>query len=314
MYEALTTHGWLLARTTRLVQGPLVLCDPFRHPAVLARQAVTLDHASGGRFELGIGWGSVVEELTTYGINPTAARDRVERLGETLTILRALWTGDVVDFDGKWFQLVGARQRPTPLDRIPIVVGGTGRRSLALVAEHADWWNVPVHQLDRLDEMRPHVAMPGCQCSSSARTCPPATTARTSRSSPVGGSVITRSSWWEGVRRSSITSRRCSSTASSASTCGSPTLRRRRRSLRSVRRSSTHSGDQSAIMRRGQRGREAGVSRMTMRIELSPEEERVVAEAYAAPGGCGWSPDWPGWCSASWCCRCARRRSPCASS
>ena len=59
-----------------------------------------------------------------------------------------------VDFDGKWFQLVGARQRPTPLDRIPIVVGGTGRRSLALVAEHADWWNVPVHQLDRLDEKR----------------------------------------------------------------------------------------------------------------------------------------------------------------
>jgi alkanesulfonate monooxygenase SsuD/methylene tetrahydromethanopterin reductase-like flavin-dependent oxidoreductase (luciferase family) len=156
MYEALTTHGWLLARTERLVQGPLVLCDAFRHPAVLARQAVTLDHASDGRFELGIGWGSVADELTTYGIRPTVARERIDRLGETLTILRALWSGEVVDFEGRWFTLVGARQRPTPLDRIPIVVGGTGRRSLELVAAHADWWNVPVHQLDRLDEMRAH--------------------------------------------------------------------------------------------------------------------------------------------------------------
>jgi alkanesulfonate monooxygenase SsuD/methylene tetrahydromethanopterin reductase-like flavin-dependent oxidoreductase (luciferase family) len=132
------------------------MCDAFRHPAVLARQAVTLDHASGGRFELGIGWGSVEEEFTTYGVGPVAARDRVERLGETLTIVRALWTGESVDFEGKWFTLAGARQQPTPLDHIPVVVGGTGRRSLELVAAHADWWNVPVHQLDRLDEMRPH--------------------------------------------------------------------------------------------------------------------------------------------------------------
>ena len=84
MYEALTTNAWLLAHTERLVQGQLVLCDAFRHPAVLAREAVTLDHASGGRFELGIGWGSVVEEFTTYGVRPIAARERVARLKETL--------------------------------------------------------------------------------------------------------------------------------------------------------------------------------------------------------------------------------------
>ena len=154
MYEALMTNAWLLANTERLVQGPLVLCDAFRHPAVLARQAVTLDHASGGRFELGLGWGSVQTELTAYGVQPTATGERVRRLSETLAILRALWSGEVVDFEGEWFQLSGARQMPTPLDRIPIVIGGTGRRSLELVAEHADWWNVPVHQLDRLDEMR----------------------------------------------------------------------------------------------------------------------------------------------------------------
>ena len=154
MYEALTTNAWLLADTERLVQGQLVLCDAFRHPANLAREAVTLDHASGGRFELGIGWGSVVEEFTTYGVRPTAARERVGRLKETLEIVRALWTGEPLDYEGEWFQLVAARQMPTPLGQIPVVIGGTGPKTMALVAEHADWWNVPVHQLDRLDEMR----------------------------------------------------------------------------------------------------------------------------------------------------------------
>ena len=100
MYEALTTNAWLLAHTDRLVQGQLVLCDAFRHPAVLARETVTLDHASGGRFELGIGWGSVVDEFTTYGVRPIPARERVARLKETLEILRGLWSGETIDYAG----------------------------------------------------------------------------------------------------------------------------------------------------------------------------------------------------------------------
>ena len=63
MYEAMITATWLAAQTERLRIGHLVLCEAFRHPAVLARQAVTIDHASNGRFDLGIGWGSVPEEL-----------------------------------------------------------------------------------------------------------------------------------------------------------------------------------------------------------------------------------------------------------
>src|SRR4051794_1012880 len=59
MWEAMAIAGWVLARTDTLTVGHLVLCDPLRHPAVLARQVATLDHLSGGRFELGIGWGSV---------------------------------------------------------------------------------------------------------------------------------------------------------------------------------------------------------------------------------------------------------------
>jgi alkanesulfonate monooxygenase SsuD/methylene tetrahydromethanopterin reductase-like flavin-dependent oxidoreductase (luciferase family) len=154
MWEAMTAATWLLARTESLVVGHLVLCDALRHPAVLARQAVTLDHASGGRFELGIGWGSVPDELDTFGVGMAPPRERVARLGETLEVVRALWTGEPVTYEGAFFQLRDAQQRPAPTGRIQIVVGGVGKRTLALVRTHADWWNVPMHEIDRLDDRR----------------------------------------------------------------------------------------------------------------------------------------------------------------
>ncbi len=154
MWEAMAIAGWVLARTTSLLAGHLVLCDALRHPAVLAREVTSLDHASAGRFELGIGWGSVPSELTMFGAGSTDARERVGRLGESLAIMRALWTGEVVDYEGEHFTLVGAQQRPRPTRPIPITIGGTGKRTLALVREYADWWNVPLHQLERLDERR----------------------------------------------------------------------------------------------------------------------------------------------------------------
>ena len=155
MYEAFTTATWLAAHTDRLKLGHLVLCDAFRHPAVLAREAVTVDHASRGRFELGIGWGSVPAELETYGVGTTDAGQRVARLAETLEVLRALWSGDVVDFDGRYHRISAGAQKPTPLGDIPIVIGGAGPRTLELVAAYADWWNLPVYALDRIEELRP---------------------------------------------------------------------------------------------------------------------------------------------------------------
>jgi alkanesulfonate monooxygenase SsuD/methylene tetrahydromethanopterin reductase-like flavin-dependent oxidoreductase (luciferase family) len=157
MWEAMSIAAWVLARTSTLKVGHLVLCDAFRHPAVLARQATSLDHASGGRFELGIGWGSVPEELQTFGVGSPEARMRVGRLAESLDIMRRLWTGEVVDHQGEHFTLVGARQRPTPTGHIPITVGGVGKRTLEIVRAHADWWNLPIHHLDRLDELRDQV-------------------------------------------------------------------------------------------------------------------------------------------------------------
>lgn len=154
MWEAMTAATWVAAHTSTLGISHLVLCDAFRHPAVLARQAVTLDHASGGRFELGIGSGSTPEELEAFGVPGGTARQRIDRLRETLATLRALWSGAVVDLDEGGGAGRGVRQMPVPTRPIPIVIGGTGRRTMELVADHADWWNVPVHQLDRLDDLR----------------------------------------------------------------------------------------------------------------------------------------------------------------
>jgi alkanesulfonate monooxygenase SsuD/methylene tetrahydromethanopterin reductase-like flavin-dependent oxidoreductase (luciferase family) len=154
MWEAMEVAGWVLAKTSTLKAGHLVLCDSLRHPAVLARQATSLDHASGGRFELGIGWGSVPTELEIFGVGTTEAPARVARLAESLAILRGLWSGEVVDHEGEHFTLVGAQERPVPTAPIPILIGGVGRRTLGLVREHADWWNIPVHELHRLDELR----------------------------------------------------------------------------------------------------------------------------------------------------------------
>ena len=65
------------------------------------------------------------------------------------------WTGEPVEYRGSYFQVEGARQLPVPLSRIPVVVGGTGPATMELVARYADWWNVPMHQLDRLASARP---------------------------------------------------------------------------------------------------------------------------------------------------------------
>jgi len=155
MYEAMVTTTWIASHTERLRVGSLVLCDSFRHPAMLAREAVSIDHASGGRFDLGIGWGSVAEELSTFGVGPTEPSIRVARMKETLEIVTALWAGETVDHLGEHFVLQNASQAPGPLRHIPIVIGGAGRKTMQLVSTYADWWNLHVGILDKLETMRP---------------------------------------------------------------------------------------------------------------------------------------------------------------
>lgn len=146
IWEAMTVATWVAARTERLRIGHLVLCDAFRHPAVLAKQAVTLSAASGGRFELGLGSGSWPQEFERFGVETGDAAARVGRLGENLALLQRYWDGD----DDR-------AQTPRPGDPIPLVLGGTGKRMMELVRAHADWWNIPSHQLDRLPALLPTV-------------------------------------------------------------------------------------------------------------------------------------------------------------
>jgi alkanesulfonate monooxygenase SsuD/methylene tetrahydromethanopterin reductase-like flavin-dependent oxidoreductase (luciferase family) len=151
MYEAMITNAWLAAHTKSIKVGSLVLCDALRHPAVLARQAVSLDHASNGRFELGIGWGSYTNDFSHFGVQPTEPRDRVQRLRETLQVLKSLWAGETVNFEGQFHRLRGAAHLPRPLSHIPILIGGAGPKTLALVREFADWWNLDIRYLNKYD-------------------------------------------------------------------------------------------------------------------------------------------------------------------
>lgn len=173
MFEAMLTSAWLAGRTEQLRVGSLVLCDSFRHPAVLAREAVTLDHASGGRFELGLGWGSVVDEMRTFGIGSLEPKTRLSRLRESLEIIEALWAGDTLDYEGEHFHLHGAQQQPGPLGKIPIVIGGAGKGTMRLVAAHADWWNVHTGIVERLDEMRPFSGDARCSLQVQVAFVPP---------------------------------------------------------------------------------------------------------------------------------------------
>ena len=161
MTDAMVTAAWLLAQTERLKVGHLVLCDAFRHPAVLAKQVVSLDRASGGRFELGLGWGSVPAEFERFGVLTTEAPVRIARMTETLEVLERLFTGEPVTYRGEHHVLQEAQQNPTPLGHVPIVIGGARRKTLALVARYADWWNLPVPAIDRVDELRDQIGEAG---------------------------------------------------------------------------------------------------------------------------------------------------------
>src|SRR6185437_400341 len=152
--EAWTLATALLSRTERVRIGHMVLCNQFRHPAVLAKMATTLDQISGGRLQLGIGSGSIEDEHILTGLDWGTFGERSERLGETLEILHQAFANEVIDFTGKHFTIHDMPIKPGPVQqpRPPIVVGGVGEKfTLPLVARYADVWNVPTYALGDLD-------------------------------------------------------------------------------------------------------------------------------------------------------------------
>lgn len=142
-------EGWitlsaLAAETSRVKVGVLVTGNTYRHPAVLAKMATTLDHTSGGRLILGLGAAWYEREHRAYGIPFYTTAERIRRLGEASEIIRRLWTEKRVTYHGQYYELLDAYCEPKPLQtpHPPLLIGGAGEKlTLAVVARHADIWN-----------------------------------------------------------------------------------------------------------------------------------------------------------------------------
>ncbi|HZP41544.1 MAG TPA: LLM class flavin-dependent oxidoreductase [Candidatus Binatia bacterium] len=144
LLECFTTLAALVPTTTRLRFLETVTCNSFRHPALLAKMVASLDVISGGRMELGIGAGWFRAEYEAFGHPFPPASVRLAQLGEALAVVKLLWTGARVDFDGEHYRLRGAICAPAPVQRPrpPILVGGGGRGLLAVAAAEADVVNI----------------------------------------------------------------------------------------------------------------------------------------------------------------------------
>jgi F420-dependent oxidoreductase-like protein len=132
--------------TKRLRLGCMVNGMHYRHPAVTANAAVTVDHISGGRFNLGLGAGWFESESKAYGIPLGTLKERFDRFDEGLEVISSLLTNEFTDFSGRYYQLTNARCEPKPVQsRIPIVIGGGGpKRTLPAAARWADIWDLVV--------------------------------------------------------------------------------------------------------------------------------------------------------------------------
>ncbi len=138
--EAWTTLTYLTALYPRFRFGHLVLSQSYRNPALLAKMGATLASLSGGRFVMGLGAGWLQAEYDAYDYPYPRAGIRVAQLGETIQVLKAMWTQWPATFEGEHYSVHGAFCDPRPAAPIPVLVGSNGPRALRIVAEHADWW------------------------------------------------------------------------------------------------------------------------------------------------------------------------------
>ena len=143
-FEGMTTLAALAGRTNRIRLGLLVAGVTYRHPSILAAEAVTIDHASNGRLELGVGAAWYEAEHRQLGLDFPPVGERFDRLEDQLEIFVRLFTGDVVSYQGHQVSLDEAQLLPMPVQRPgpPIWIGGSGpKRTLPLVARFGDMWH-----------------------------------------------------------------------------------------------------------------------------------------------------------------------------
>jgi len=144
--EAWTLLAALAARTQRLHIGVMVTDTTYRHPAVLAKMAATIDVISHGRLNFGLGTGWSEQQHRAYGIPLPAPGERVRRLGEACELVRRLWSEPAVTFEGCYYQLYEAPCDPKPVQKPlpPFAIGGEGERTLQVIARYADIWDCSV--------------------------------------------------------------------------------------------------------------------------------------------------------------------------
>ncbi len=142
--EAWTTLAGLAALVPRIRLGTLVTGNTYRHPAVLAKMAATVDHISQGRVVLGLGSGWQENEHRKYGIDFFSTSERLARLEEACQVIKALWGDAEANFEGEFYRLQAAPLEPKPIqESLPLMIGGGGERvTLRITAQYADEWNV----------------------------------------------------------------------------------------------------------------------------------------------------------------------------
>jgi F420-dependent oxidoreductase-like protein len=142
--DAWASLTWLASHTRRIRFGPMVCPLTFHHPALLAKRAAAVAELSGGRFDLGIGAGWHEGEHAMFGVPFPPLKERLDRLECGARAIRALWRGQPVTLEQPYYPLREAQSFPLPPGGgVPLIVGGRGeRRTLRIVAEHADEWNV----------------------------------------------------------------------------------------------------------------------------------------------------------------------------
>jgi F420-dependent oxidoreductase-like protein len=156
IFEAWTLLAGMAVATSRTRIGCMVTGNTYRHPAVLAKAAATVDHLSGGRLEFGLGAGWAENEHTMLGLPFGTKGDRADWLEEACQIIRSLWTEKRTSFEGSYYHLKEAVAEPKPVQQPypPIWIGGSGRqRTLRITARYADVWNAAGGSPDEVAEL-----------------------------------------------------------------------------------------------------------------------------------------------------------------
>jgi alkanesulfonate monooxygenase SsuD/methylene tetrahydromethanopterin reductase-like flavin-dependent oxidoreductase (luciferase family) len=139
-FDTLSLLAFLAARTERVRLFPAVANLPLRHPAMLAKEAATIDVLSGGRFELGLGAGAFWEGIEAFGGPRRSGPESVDALEEAIAILRACWDDGTATFEGEHYRVRGLKFGPPPAHRIGIWLGAYGPRMMRVVGRLADGW------------------------------------------------------------------------------------------------------------------------------------------------------------------------------